>query len=399
MSKSRTSLSQRDSYVTNKWDTFFWWLSTAEKELLINCVIDRNRYKIIGATVLATWSFASLAWTYFWYTITNHFFISVLLGFFMGLIILSIDRVLIKGINKFNKNKIAPLLLRGILAITLGTFMAQPAILYMFDKEIKLQASLDNVKRKRDKQQQLDALYGIQKTEIAQQKSLLQKQLNEKYAEVEKARQGYIAEMDGTGGSGKVGLKNIALAKKNEYEKLDSGYKNLAAITLPQIKILDSNTTNIQLKVNDENSAFEGLLNNGFLTRIEALNNLVKNNSALQWRYFLIVVILMLIELMPVLAKSMLPSGTYDDKVRLVEEMEKEIAEKNQLHEKELKKEYNTLAKENDLDFLHYFFEKTKEERRKKSFEQMNTWSMEKHESFDDFWQNLKKNMLTKQEN
>ncbi len=62
----------------------------------------------------------------------------------MGFIILTIDRALIKGMNKFNKNKITPLLLRSILAITLGTFMAQPAILFMFDKEIRLQASLDN---------------------------------------------------------------------------------------------------------------------------------------------------------------------------------------------------------------------------------------------------------------
>ena len=82
-----------------------------------------------------------------------------------------------------------------------------------------------------------------------------------------------------------------------------------------------------------------------FLTRIEALSNLVKNNQALQIRYYLIIIILMLIELMPVLAKTMIPSGTYDEKVKLREEMEKEIAQSNQLKERDLKELYNQLGK------------------------------------------------------
>ena len=153
MSKNITSLSQREQYSSAPFDNFLWWLSTAEKELVMPCVVDRNRYKIIGMTVVTTWGFATLSWTYFWSTITNNWAISVALGLFMGFIILTIDRALIKGMTKFNKNKIAPLLLRSLLAITLGTFMAQPAILFMFDKEIKLQASLDNEGKKRIKQQ------------------------------------------------------------------------------------------------------------------------------------------------------------------------------------------------------------------------------------------------------
>jgi hypothetical protein len=176
MPESISSLSQREQFTATKWDAFLWWLSTAEKELLIECVVDRNRYRIIGTTVLATWSFATLAWTYFWSTVTNDVFISVVLGLFMGFIILTIDRALIKGINKFNKNKVAPLLLRSVLAITLGTFMAQPAVLYMFDKEIKLQASLDNEVRKRKKQQELDVLYNPQKNTLNAQRAQLQNQ-------------------------------------------------------------------------------------------------------------------------------------------------------------------------------------------------------------------------------
>ena len=106
----------------------------------------------------------------------------------MGFIILTIDRALIKGIIKFNKRKFAPLLFRGLLALTIGTFMAQPAVLYMFDKEIKLQTSLDNEKKKQLKRQELDILFKNQKDELTQQKDGIKKELTDKYGAVANAR-------------------------------------------------------------------------------------------------------------------------------------------------------------------------------------------------------------------
>jgi len=399
MSKRISSLAQREQYVVTRWEAFLWWLSTAERELLVQCVVDRNRYKIIGMTVLATWSFATLAWTYFWSTITVNWVIYILLGLFMGFIILTIDRALIKGMNKFNKNKIAPLLLRSVLAITLGTFMAQPAILFMFDKEIKLQASIDNESRKRLQQLEIDSLFNPQKKALDVEKTVLQNQLTRKYDEVSNARQQFLAEIDGTGGTGKIGIQHIARAKKLEYEKLDSEYNQLSGSILPRISSIDSTLAVVNEKVKTENALFAGLLNNGFLTRIEALNNLVRKSPALQWRYLLIVIILMLIELMPVLAKTLLPAGTYDEKVKLTEDMEKEIAESNQLKEKQLKELYNRLAQESDITFIEEFFASSKAQRNERLKLQLAKWREGDEESFDGFWEKLKTDLLTKQEN
>lgn len=397
MAESIISLSQRDQFAPSKTDEFLWWLATAEKHLIKDCVVDRNRYRIIGTTVLATWAFATLAWTYFWTTITSSIMASVLLGLFMGSIILTIDRALIKGITKFNKRKVWPLLLRSILAITLGTFMAQPAVLYMFDKEIQLQASLDNEKRKQAKKQQVDSLYNSQKTKLANEKSTYTVLLEDKYKEVSDTRLAYLQEIDGTGGSGKVGIHNVAMAKKLEYEKLDQEHRKLKAELQPKIQAIDSSLAVVDAMVKKENSTFASLLNNGFLTRIEALNNLVSSNGALQWRYILIVVILMLIELMPVLAKTILPSGTYDEKVKLREELEKEITNSNHRKEMELKELYNQLAKENDENFIRHFFETTKPERERKMKERLSGWNAG-DDSFDGFWEKIKQDILTKQE-
>src|SRR6476660_10449096 len=99
------AFSQRESYAPSQFTEFLWWLSTAEKEILVDSVIDRNRYRIIGMTVLATWAFATFTWTYFFSTIVDSILLAAGLGLFMGFIILTIDRALLKGITEFNKKK------------------------------------------------------------------------------------------------------------------------------------------------------------------------------------------------------------------------------------------------------------------------------------------------------
>jgi hypothetical protein len=398
MQQSESMLSQRESYVATKWNKFLWWLATAEKELLVDCVIDRNRYAIIGMSVLGTWLFASLAWIYFFSTVVSNAFAAVALGIFMGGIILTIDRALIKGINKLNKQKLLPLLFRGLLAITIGTFMAQPALLYLFNKEVHLQISLDNEAKKKVKRAQQDSLFAQQKNELVAKKTTLQKQLDERYKEVSIARESFIAETDGTGGSKKIGLEAIARAKKLSYEKLDADYQILSSQLLPQIKMVDSSLTSIETSIINEQKVFDSLLNDGFLTRIEALNNLIKTNSTLMIRYWLLVIILVLIELMPVIAKTLLPAGTYDAKVFTREEMEKLIVDDNINKEQQLKQLYNQLAFEQDAGFIKSFFEEAKQSRGQKMKENIAQWQSS-DKSFDGLWKEVKDGMLTKQEN
>lgn len=399
MEQQAHALSQRDNYTPSGFTRFLWWLSTAEQELIKDCTVDRNRYAITGMAVLGTWLFATLAWSYFFSTVVNNSFVAVLLGIFMGLIILGIDRALIKGITVANKRKAGPVLFRLVLALTIGTFMAQPALLYLFDKEIHVQISLDNEHRKMAKQHELDSLYQPVVTQWQQQKSSLQQQLSTKYNEVSASRNAFIAETDGTGGSGKIGLKDIARAKQNEYTKLDEAYTNLNASLQPQLNSADSALNAISQAKQKEMQAFNTLMNDGFLTRIEALHHLIQNNGAAQFRYYLLIIILVLIELMPVIAKSLLPDGTYDEKVRLKELMEKRIIETNIQQEGKLKEAYNNLAYEQDIEFIREFFNEARSERKQKMLQQLQRWKQSDNGSFDQMWENLKREVLTKQEN
>lgn len=392
-------IAQRERYSPSSFTHFLWWLSTAEKELLADAVVDRNRYRIVGMTVLATWAFATLAWTYFFSTVTSDSWMAWPLGFFMGFIILTIDRALIKGISKQNKNRLWPLLFRALLAITIGTFMAQPALLYMFKKEIKLQTAADNEKKQLQNTHLIDSLYKNQKADLNLQKTALQDELSAKYTLVEKARGNFLAEADGSGGTGKVGIKDIAIAKRKEYEKLETDYQQLLSIDQPKINQVEASLKELDNKIALAQQSYAQNFNDGFLTQIEALNNLIKENSALQIRYYLLVAILLLIELMPVIAKTLLPSGTYDEKVMLREELEKEMAHSNIRREQELKELYNSTALQSDKDAITAFFNLTEPDRQEKIKNFSNKWKTDNHQSFDGLWEKMKMEILSKQEN
>jgi hypothetical protein len=398
MSEQTTPMYAGEAYVPSQTDELLWWLATAEKELIKDCVVDRNRYRIIGLSVLATWLFATLAWTYFFSTVVDNIFIYTGSGLFLGFVILTIDRALIKGINQFNKRKLSPLLFRGVLALTIGTFMAQPAILYMFDKEIKMQVSLDNEKRKLTKRTELDLLFKNRKDELLKEKATIQNELNAKYTDVSTAREKFIAETDGSGGSGKVGIKDIALAKRNEYQKLDEEYKSLQTQHRQRITAIEEELAQMESTIKKQEAAFLNYLNTGFLTRIEAMNNLLKNNGALQFRYYLILIILMLIELMPVIAKTILPAGVYDEKVKQQEQLEKTMIQESMDYEKQMKRLYNKLAMQQDTETMEEFFTMQKEEQKAKLVHFGKEWKRN-DENVQGFWEKIKRQMIAKPEN
>ena len=230
------------------------------------------------------------------------------------------------------------------------------------------------------------------------QKNQIETQLSSRYQEVSVARDRFIAETDGTGGSGKIGLKAIAQAKQREYLQLDTDYRILENQLKPQLASIDSSLSLIESNIKNEQANFEALLNNGFITRIEALNNLVSNNTAVAIRYYLLVAILMLIELMPVIAKILLPNGSYDEKVRLREELETTLTQNNHKRELDLKEQFNQTAFEQDGQFVQQFFEVSASERKEKMKEQISVWKKENDRSLNDTWTDLKRDMMMKQE-
>jgi hypothetical protein len=101
---------------------------------------------------------------------------------------------------------------------------------------------------------------------------------------------------------------------------------------------------------------------------------------------------------MPVIAKTILPSGTYDERAMQREAMEKEMVTANISKEKELKELYNSLAHQNDKEAIASFFDLTKEDRTQKIKGFSSRWKEENNQTFDGLWEKMKSQVLTRQE-
>jgi hypothetical protein len=308
---------------------FLWWLATAEPELQIKGTAESNRFTIVGTTVFCTWCFATLAWCYFFSTVTEQWWVAALLGFFMGFVILSIDRALIKNVSFVGSKKWWPLLLRLALAAVIGLFMAQPALHFLFKKEIALHISADNLQKRQQQQTKVTSIYQQKTNDLLLRKKELEQENANRYAELQTARNNYLAETDGSGGTGKVGVKAVALAKLTEYQKLDSAYQKLLLNQQPEIESINKQllvTAQQKTQMLEEYSRF---FNNGFLTQAEALQHLLAQHPPLLYRYILLVLLLLLIELMPLITKMMMPAGAYEQRVQAEQQLAMQHIQQN----------------------------------------------------------------------
>ncbi len=180
---------------------------------------------------------------------------------------------------------------------------------------------------------------------------------------------------------------------------MEADYTQTLKISNEKISVIDAALDTLNAQQAAEEKLFTTYFNDGFLTRIEALNNLTENNSALKYRYYLLVAIIILIELLPVLSKSLLPSGTYEEKVAAREAMEKQMVVKNINRERELKELYNSLAFDNDSEIIRLFFAETSEQQSDKIRSFAQSWRNNSEETFDGLWQRMKKEIISKHEN
>lgn len=305
------------------------WFSTAIKELIKDCTVDRNRYKIVGSAMLFTWLYATLAWGYFWSTNSDSPFVYVLLGVFMGAFVLSIDRVLISSINKA-KNNIVAIILRIVMALCIGAFLAQPIILFIFSSDVDREIPILLDKKLAEKKVEVEAVYKSRKDELLVNKEKLESELKEKNDLAVLKQNDYLKEIDGTGGSGKYGIGGIAEAKKNSFQLIQSDLEKAQVSTTKELDKITKELDEINAKITKSVSDFEETLDGkGFLIKKEALESLFKKDKThgLQNQYYLLTVILTLFELIPIISKLFLSYGAYDTKVALREELEMKIAE------------------------------------------------------------------------
>lgn len=291
---------------------FLWWMAAADADILKECRADRERYRIIGISVLVTWLFATLAWGYFFSTVTDDEVVVAGLAFFFGFAILSIDRSLIAAMSGAGRRQFLPVAFRLLLAFTIGLFISQPIVLLLFQKDIQAQMVLNRQGKLEKFREELAVLNAPRKAALEKDRQQWEQQLLQKEAQVKAYKDDYIKETDGTGGTGKIGESSIARVKKTEYLKAEQELASMRNSLEPQLRERQLQLEEIWKENRVKEQAYVTSLTDGFLAQTEALGELTEQHPPLRQRYRLIVLIITLIEIMPLLSKLLMPKGEYD---------------------------------------------------------------------------------------
>jgi hypothetical protein len=380
----------------SKLDVFLWNLAGFKKSIISKCGIDNFHAKIIGVLLLIVGIYATLAWTFFFQTFTQNLFIAVLAGLFMGGFIVSFDRALISSLSS-GKTNFFSLGFRFVLAILLGIFLAQPMILRFYQPEISREVEILADKKVQERKTELESLYQTDLENIQSQKTALQSEIDNTQQLFVGAEKDFKTEMDGSAGTKKYGYSTVAKQK----EKIFESYKNELAVQRlsngPKIDKLQADIDAINLKVSTEIELYQSENNIfGTLIQAEALESLLSKDSsgALKFRFYLLSLILILIELSALIAKMLFKMEGYKNRVSLIQTEEKQSFE----NEKELilakLEELKGLRLENETNLQKKYFEGSKEVSVEKLESLLKAWQSDDGASAKEYWAKFK-NKLT----
>jgi hypothetical protein len=293
---------------------FFWVCSGADRTLLLQCKTESTKYAGIGATIFFTGIFAWMAASYALFTVFNNIWVAIAAGFVWGLMIFNLDRYIVSSMRKEGKRwkEWTTALPRIMLALLISIIIAKPLELKIFEKEINAELKIMD-------QQTIQAQENEVKNRFDPERDRLLAEINALKAEVETKTQkrdelNKLAreEADGTGGTKKRNAGPIYKIKKAEADQ--------ASKELEELKAKNENLITGKLKAVQKNDStkfaelnaltFQEL--NGPAARLEALDRITAESSAIWWANWFVILLFIAVETAPVLVKLISPAGPYD---------------------------------------------------------------------------------------
>jgi hypothetical protein len=284
---------QKSFFNLLKETNFFWSLSGAAILLLEKAYTDHNKYKNLGAAVLFTGIFACISAALALSYMTDNWWVIVFIALLWGMTIINLDMLIVGTMIKYSKwswRAFAGFLARLALAAIIAISISVPFEMTLLNDEIR--DEIDNFDRK-----SLSTETDKVKEDFKELEGLKQRK-----AELQSR---FIDEMQGKdGGSGRVGYRDIA--KKIEQEKFQIEQR-IQLLELQRDSSLKSTTTSITDNQQRNNKY-------GFLASYRALHRLEfasEDNSVLSISIG-IKILLLFLELMPIISKSIMRRGVYD---------------------------------------------------------------------------------------
>jgi hypothetical protein len=303
-------------------NNFFIFCSGSDFALLEKCSTEKNKYVGIGATVFFTGVFAAVSSSYALYTVFDNVFAAIFFGLIWGLMIFNLDRYIVSSMRKEARGwrEFLIAIPRLILAILISIVIVKPLELKIFDKEIQPELVLMEQTKYTQQQDVVSARFASRQDSLKNELIAIQSMLAAKALKRDELVRIAQEEADGTGGSRKRNLGPIYKVKKADADRAETELTELQASGEERIKKLQGliDASNVQLS--KEQTSIERSKMNGPAARIEALNRLTLQSSAMAWAHWFIVLLFIAIETAPVFVKLISSKGPYDNLLRIEED-------------------------------------------------------------------------------
>ncbi|HEX3007636.1 MAG TPA: DUF4407 domain-containing protein [Bacteroidales bacterium] len=380
-----------------KINRILWAISGHQREIIAETKVDNYRATIVGAILLMVGIYATLAWTFFFSTVMESSFFAFIGGIFAGFFILLFDRALICSISYGKRNWFA-LTFRFGLALLLGVFLSQPIILKLYEPDIKREAAILVDKKNQERKQEIEKIYAIEVADLNKRMGDINTALAEKKNQLLINEDAFKKEMDGSGGTGRWGYHTVSQKKESIYKKDLAELEEMKKQFQPEVKRINDRLDTIQTDINRQLSSFVAATSNqGFLIQAEALQSLIKNDKThtLRNRYYLLMVILTLIELSALISKLILETGSYGKKVDYILEKEKKETDTDKELFTNNIDHYKNLTLERETSIIKDFFSKTDPVQQRKMDKLVADWDNNSNgQTYSDTWSTIQDRLM-----
>lgn len=346
-------------------------LSGARSDVLARCPSERAKFEGIGGAVLTTSVLATISmWFALYSALSVNPFLAVPVAVIWGLIIMSLDRWLVGSIPADGPRRWQLAVPRVLMAILLGFIISTPLVLQIFRPEIN--AQIVEIQQHRTEKFLASQQQGTVGQDIAKwtaSVNSLQKVIAsngdvpldpaadprvksltaERDAEQKKAQADYHewqCQLYGGAGCTRKGNGPLAAASKAAYDKgmkrvnqldgqIEARKKQLTAndeaskrTRLDQAREdlpkAEAQLSAAQKRENDLQNSFDSQnrADKGILIRLQALNQVAGKDTTLRTAQFLLFLLFLLIECLPVTVKLMQKPGNYEKILKLVKDRE-----------------------------------------------------------------------------
>lgn len=301
--------------------SFFWFCSGAEVEILKKCPTENSKYTGIGATIFFTGVFATLSAAYALYTVFDNVLAAIGFGILWGIMIFNLDRFIVSSMRK--EGRVGRELLmatpRLVLALLISIVIARPLELKVFDKEIQPELIVMEQEKYGVQEAQLKGRFIPYQDSLRSQISSMKNEIGRKAQIRDELLQIAREEADGTGGSRRRNPGPIYKVKKADADKAEKELEALTLLNREHIASLEILLAGSVTTMNNELTSLEKSRLNGPAARMEALDRITQNSSAILWAHWFIVLLFIAIETAPVFVKLISSKGPYDNLLSVIE--------------------------------------------------------------------------------